>query len=188
MDIKTRYFDWLRELVDDYADPIGNPDRSHSFLLEQLFMTPFEWFVRNDDNREEDGLLLRDQFCDEIGSWHNSPFIFEPCSVLEMMIGLSHRLEFESSGTEIEGTESEWFWRMVQNANLFSYVDSRYLEKYSDAEEEVRRIIETIVNRGYKANGVGGFFPLAHPRRDQRRTELWNQASAYLLENSSIGS
>lgn len=138
-------------------------------------MKRFVWGVPNDDNRTEDGKDLRPEFLSTHDAECSNAWISQACSMLEMLIALSRRLEFESSQDTYH-----WFWTLLENLNLRVYTDSMY-------DDEVEMIVDktliSVIDRRYRSNGVGGLFPLKRPKADQRKTEIWYQMSAYLLEN-----
>lgn len=175
--MRDRYFNFL-------CDFVGN--RAHEFnrLLSELHAMEFYTLIPNDDNRAEDGKELRTRFMDKEGLQHALSFSFlepfDPCSVLEMLIGLSLRLEFETMSSRWEKTPEEWFWILIDNLGLSWCNDSIF-----DKEEVVMKI-QTFLDRHYKHDGNGGLFPLKNPRKDQRRIEIWYQMSAYILENYPI--
>lgn len=175
------YFEWLLRHISSSRN--RNPDRTYRILGSILFSQEFTWDIPMDENRAFDGLALRDAYCDYRGSWEGSSFPFEPCSFLEMMIGLSYRAAFEADGLGIEDSVYGWFWRMASNCGLAGYRDSEFDDQ---SEEHILEIVNRINQRLYMPNGEYGFFPLKHPDRDQRKTELWYQMSAYILENSDI--
>lgn len=182
--LEWQYFQWLYSMIGAVTD--RNPGHSHFMLIEQLHKKTFIWHVPNDDNRGRDGLALRDEFVDQINSWSDCQRPYEPCSMLEMLIGLAKLATFDGDGVGMANTLGDWFWRMLENCGLKQYNDSRYFEDDGRAIEAVDEIIDDIVTRRYHASGFGGLFPLEHPTTDQRKTELWYQLSAYLLENSEV--
>ena len=143
--------------------------------MRQLYVKEFVWLIPNDDNRAEDGKELRYEFINEQGiddvdqEWLNLG-----CSVLEMMIALARRAAFESDDEVVE-----WFWRFIFNLGLTQHTDIAYTSK---TEREVDNVLDTVIFRTYDADGLGGLFPLTHPRQDQRKVELWYQLAAYLSE------
>ena len=94
--------------------------------------------------------------------------------MLEMLIGLSRRLSFET-----DREPREWFWHLLQVLHLDQYDDSRRIP-----EEEVDAILERVIWRTYGHNGDGGLFPLQNPSQDQRNVEIWYQLNEYLLEQA----
>lgn len=170
------YLTWLENEVGvvEYNGPGGTYQR----LLRQLYVTPFEWFVPNDDNRAIDGEELRDEFLSEIGeSRYPANWGSLPCSMLEMLVALSRRISFETD------KPSKWaFWLMIGNLQLLRCEDDRYGKHLDDPE--VTLALRDINRRSYDYSGEGGLFPLKHAEEDQRQVELWYQLSAYLLENN----
>ena len=175
--LDERYLTWLHRKFE--PDTQRNPARSHWLLFADLYQIEFSWFIPNDDNRFYDGLDIRQEFIDkEEGGDVPDIWLAEACSFLEMIVALSYRMAYES-----EFEADFWFWKMIDNLNLRSYVDEKYDD---DAKLLVDETINTVVERTYLADGKGGLFPLAHPGRDQREVELWYQMSQYLMENITI--
>jgi hypothetical protein len=130
--------------------------------------------VPNDDNRAEDGRALRCEWANEEGADVDHDWLSLGCSFLEMLIGLSRRLAFET-----EVVASAWFWHLINNMGLLGYHD-----KSNFAEEDVDDRTSAVIWRTYEYNGNGGLFPLRAPSQDQRQVELWYQLSEYLLQDS----
>jgi len=140
--------------------------------------------VPNDDNRAMDGMDLRDEFL------HQRPTLKIErnwreldCSMLEMLIALAKRADFETDTGALAGGVGGWFWKFMDNVRLSQYTDAVVNDRSLGA---IDRTLETINNRTYKPNGRGGLFPLRRPQHDQRNVELWYQLSAYLLENNYV--
>lgn len=143
--------------------------------MRQLYTKEFVWFIPNDDNRVEDGRELRHEFLDEQEFDDVDPdWMGLGCSMLEMFIGLSRRLAFQ--------TESEprvWFWHLMDTLDLRICND-----KSNYAQKRVDDILSVVIWRNYEPDGRGGLFPLRTPAQDQRRVEIWYQLAAYLLERT----
>jgi hypothetical protein len=171
--LEEQYFVWLYHQVASVR--IKNPARTYWSLIRQLHQKEFDWFVPNDDNRVEDGRDLRYEFI-KANHIHytNSLTKHGLCSMLEMLIGLSRRLSFES-----EGEPLRWFWEMINNLELQDYTDAYYANCDKGI---INRTLDRVIDRTYSPDGRGGLFPLASPFQDQREVEIFYQASAYLLE------
>lgn len=165
------YFQWLYSQVGSVK--VKDQSKTYWELLKQLHKKEFVWVVPNDDNRVEDGRDLRMEFLAEQGiDATDSYWLRMGCSMLELLVGLSRRLAFEADG-EPRG----WFWHMMDNLGLRIYSDARIL-----STDRINEILDRVIWRTYEPDGVGGIFPLKHPKQDQREVELWYQLSAYLLE------
>lgn len=168
------YFTWLYRHIE--LSGTRKPARTHLKLARILFSTEFVWWVANDDNRVSDGVALRDEFIDEERLYDVDPDWMDlGCSVLEMLIGLSRRLQFYG-----EHTPEFWFWDMMKNLGLDTLHDRlRFNPGY------VEEVIERVIWRLYEPDGSGGLFPLKNPVQDQRDVELWYQMNAYLMERNA---
>lgn len=162
----SRYFDFLCDLVDKH--------NMYSELLVVLHRVEFFSLIPNDDNREEDGKQLRKTFIDEEGQHALSQSDYGPCTVLEMLIALAFRLEFETAQSRWEKTTCEWFWILIDNLGLI---------ECGNRTDEIKIKVGIFLNRHYNSDGNGGLFPLKNPKKDQRRVEIWYQMSAYIIEN-----
>ena len=90
------YFEFLLNLVWKEGRQIDG--EKEIFLLRELGVIEFYALIPNDDNRASDGLQLRDNYIDEGGATRALPS--GSCSVLEMLIGLSQRLVFETESSK----------------------------------------------------------------------------------------
>lgn len=167
------YFRWLYKLVGSVTEK--NPARSYWSLLRQLYTTEFVWFVPNDHNRAEDGRDLRLRFVHYSGVSPDREWMDLGCSMLEMLVALSYRVSDET-GHKMKG----WFWRFLENLELAELSDANYGEL---TEEAVSEVVNQVIWRQYDPDGLGGLFPLEHPKEDQREVELWYQMCAYLLDS-----
>ena len=175
---KNDYLNFLKGLVTHVSS------YSYSKLLDYLHTVEFYSLVPNDDNRCADGEQFRNIFIDEVSPTKASSLPSGPCTVLEMLLGLAYRLEFELSGGIHEQTASDWFWVLIENLGLDWYDDVE-LERESSFSD-VNSILEILLERRYSVNGDGGLFPLVHTIKDQRRIEIWYQMSAWVIENYPI--
>ena len=167
------YFQWLVDKVDGHMPPWYD----YSLLLKELHDIPFIWGIDMDKNRASDGERLRWEYMDE----NNIADIFYkdgiPCSVLEMMIGLSERCDTDIMGEAGEKHVSEWFWIMIENLDLLKCKDECFSSEY------VLQQIGRWLDRDFRKNGFGSPFPRHKTRTDQRKVEIWQQMCGYLSEN-----
>lgn len=173
MPLDEAYFVWLYSQVGE----VENKNRSRSYwkLMKFLYEKEFLWLkkIELDANRAQDGKDLRLSFMRETRTKVDEPgWLDMPCSMLEMLIALAWKLEFEGGRTQ-----AFWFWDMIGNLGLLECTDALELD-----ENIVDYILDKMISRQYAENGAGGLFPLKAPDNDQRDVQLWYQAQAYLLE------
>lgn len=177
------YLRWLaRQIHYNYRQTTGD---SYQSLVMALHNKPFVWTVANDDNRVEDGKELRYNFLTdeelrlEFATFGPnleqciSEFREQQCSVLEVLIGLSRRAAFMAAGEP-----GWWAWRLIVNLNLHRMKDPLTIRKV----EVINDVLETLIWRTYRSDGLGGFFPLGFPEANQTKVEIWDQMSAYINE------
>lgn len=168
------YYQWMLEQIDGHIEPFYN----YSLLLNELHSMEFTWAINKDENRAIDGINLRKIYIDEenLSDSYFDPGI--PCSVLEMLIGLSIRCDREIMGQSNVNEAGKWFWIMIDNLDLMVCRDEYFNASY------VRQQIGKWLNRNFDRSGIGSPFPL-HKKRcsDQRNVEIWKQMCGYLTEN-----
>lgn len=138
-------------------------------MLRRLHSKGFVWIVPNDDSRIVDALDLRREF------WNGSPFPRRGVSVLEIVVALSRRLEFNGGGER-----DVWAGQLLKNLGL----DWMYDPITKKKERQIEEILEALIWRTYLSTGTGGFFPLMYAKEDQTKIDIWYQMSAYILENT----
>lgn len=181
----NEYFHFLCDLVWEEDPNILESQRTEkieNILLHELFKMEFVPLIPNDDNRCADGQDIREDYLDNGGGQHGLPLCY--CTVLEMLIALSFRLEFETSQSKWEKSPCKWFWILIDNLGL-NFNENKDLTK-QEYLDKIHHSVTLFVNRGYKSNGEGGLFPLKNPKKDQKKVEIWYQMSAYILENYPI--
>jgi hypothetical protein len=173
------YFQWLYEQV---ADPdFEDQELTYWKVLKILFKKEFVWLVANDENRIQDAYSIRVEFLLEQHLDVDPNWMELGCSVLELMVGLSRRLEFEAS----KGGAHYWFWILMENIGFSTYNDRRrFTRRQLDRIDDT---LDSLIYRTYEPTGLGGFFPLRQARRDQTKVELWYQLNAYILEREPAG-
>lgn len=171
------YFEWLCSFIED-----NNKNRiSYNELLHYLFDTEFVYILDMDENRAYDGVELRYRFGRE--NRISEPIIaceldIRPCSILEMMIALSLRIENNiMDNPDVGNQTSKWFWMMINNLGLSN------MNYYNFDERHVDHVLKIFLDRRYDRNGRGGLVHLQNPRQDLRNVEIWYQWMWYLSEN-----
>jgi hypothetical protein len=175
--VTDAYYSWLCDLIS--ANQHSN--KTYWLLANDLHHHEFNWSVPNDDNRAFEAKNLREQFCEENGIVYIYTDFPPGVSMLELIIGLAYRCE-SIMEDQLDGMKMrDWFWKIMVNVGLDEYADDVYYEMRGQVI--VGEILEKIVNRTYHKDGKGGLFPLKHPKKDQRKVELWYQMNEYLVEN-----
>lgn len=169
--VEMDYLDWLYSKV--ALNVRSTPTTKHYALMRVLHSTEFVWQLSGDDNRAEDGRDLRREFELQAGvSLHS----IEECSILEMFVAFSFRIEFQ---TDISA--KEWFWEFMTNLGLAQYNDGAW-----PGDEPVRYILDEFVWRRYRPNGYGGAFPIRNPEQNQLDVEIWYQFWQYLKDQDRL--
>lgn len=169
------YFNYLVSLIKN------KNSKEFQLLLERLWDKEYYSVLPNDQNREKDGIFLREEF--GIDS-----YTFGPCRVLEMIIGVSRRAEYEVSGTELEKSSRDFFWELINNLGLLKFDN---LSVVMDAQIlELDTILTNWLDRKYKLDGCGGIFPIQKWKQGvdmpQNKVEVWYQMMLYLSKNYKI--
>ena len=171
------YFEWLCERV----EAIGG-EQTYWLLCKDLHNAVFTGLVPHDENREYDGIALRERYFWETQVLDES-FDGEPCTMLEMLVALADRIDFELGDPDDDRCwTARYFWELIGNLGLNAFDDEHYIAR--GGVRRVQEILDVLINRTYDYDGSdGGLFPLAYPERDQREVEIWYQMQAYLQEN-----
>lgn len=168
------------QLWDEYGIWLLNHVRFHkkgySHLMRQLHNTPFIFVLARDENRADDGIVLREEFYREKDIEAGVYDHRDDCSVLEMLVALAIRITDEYIGDPSETHPETIFWEMVYNLGLDVFND-----RYFDADE-VSHILDRWMTRDFLYDGTDSIFPVNRPRRDQRKIEIWSQMNEYLTE------
>ena len=175
MKINVAYFNWLTKIVcnsDEYSN------LSYKKLLTFLDSVEFKWALLLDENRAMDGIDLRYIFAHEKGYQNGVIDKYldnKPCSVLEMLIALSYRVEHTIMDDDSYGNRTgQWFWGMIVNLGLGKMDDKNFDER------KCYIIISKFLNRQYEPNGKGGLFTIEDTKYDMRDIEIWTQCMWYL--------
>lgn len=166
------YFHWLLDIV--MYKEMKRSGRNYSRLLRAMREKQFIWLVDNDVNRAQDGKYLRYTFKEETGI---DGEIKGACNFLEMAVGLSVRMNDVIFEPDPAYKPARWFWMMMENCGLDEYTDDVFDELV------VNKIMDRVLLRRYSKTGKGGFFPIKHPKQDQKEVEIWYQMQQYVMEN-----
>lgn len=170
--INDEYFKWLCELIDSGR---FSKEVSYGKLLAHLHNIEFTWFIPKDDNRANDGIMLRRRFGLARHDLELQTYLQGPCSVLEMMVALAVRCEENiMDDFHLGNRTGQWFWGMIRNLELGSMINSDFDVEYVD------NVVARLLNRQYAPDGRGGLFTVKDYPQDMRTVEIWCQLSWYL--------
>ena len=185
--IFCEYFDWLY----NYTEIEQFSAYSYKSLMDILNCKKFVSLVPHDENRIADGIALREEFVSDTGmnfsdfdesDGFDDLLGNDSCSVLEMIIALAKRMDFEVYDPNEPQVHIGFFVeRMISNLGLDVYDDDSGTD-YEDIDE----ILTTFINRTYDYDGYGGLFPLRDPDEDQRKVEIWAQMMQYMREEGMV--
>lgn len=175
-DLINDYFEWLYSKIDD-----GDQNRTYRKLCMYLFDKDFYYSIPMDDNRYADGISVRYRFgdeCDIPGYLITNEIDVKPCSVFEMMVALSLRMEEDMAYEERYGNRTPfWFHGMLHSLGLSDDYDGRF------NKDRAEHIVDMFLERLYSKDGRGGLFTITNmPDTDMRDVEIWCQANWYLIE------
>lgn len=176
--ISNEYFEWMYHLVSN--DSRAKNKISYRKLLIFLNTVAFSPSMEMDYNRLIDAVDFRYKFANENGYpnlYIKNIFDSNTCSVLEMMIALSYKVEEQITDNYLYGNRTgQWFWSMITSLGLNSMDDKAFDQNYC------KYVLDIFMNRDYSPNGKGGLFTLERPYRDMRTVDIWTQFMWYLEE------
>ena len=173
MDIPENLLNYDSYFV-DLADLVGLDYDLYSDLLMVMYETDFVWALDLDEDRVDDGLLLREELA------VSKPE--KPCSVLEVLIGIARRMDYILSD-DISGDRTRvWFWEMVENLGLKTWTNL-IIWHTPGARFSIQTVLNRWMTRCFEVDGTGSIFPLKYPKYDQRDQTITYQMNAYILEN-----
>ena len=175
VNINKAYFNYLVRYV---------CDRKHHKvdyipLLDTLYGMKFIAVIDRDNNRIADGAALRDEFMSEEDIDRAYMFEFDDMdvSVLEVLLGIARRMEYQiTNGMDVDRT-NERFWLLLRNLDIEKYTADNYKPL------NIREKIDNWMKRKFRKDGFGSIFPLQKPEDDQRKCEIWIQMNRYVWEN-----
>lgn len=173
-DIKKAYFEHLLDMVCDK----DHEKVDYIPLLDLLHSIPFVVVVEMDENRVGDGQFLRKNWLEQEDLYeYLYEFDGEKVSVLEVLIGIAERLEYQVGDIMVGNRISERFWELLRNLDIEKYSAGNY--KPLNIKEKVRNWMA----RKYKKNGVGSIFPLKKCDKNVTVLQIWDQMNLYIMEN-----
>lgn len=175
IDLKKEYFNYLTNLVCDKK----HHKVDYIPLLDNLFGMKFLAILDRDENRIADGDGLRKEFVNENDV--DEAYLYEfddiDVSVLEVLIGIARRMEYQIGNGMDDDHTNERFWLLLANLGIEKYSADNYKPL------NIREKVDIWMKRKFKKDGSGSIFPLQKPAEDQRKCEIWIQMTRYIWEN-----
>ena len=168
MNLKDNYFNWLIRKV--------GADGAYDYnFLWNLHLKKYSYVLPMDANRYEDGINLRYRFAAEEG-YDERVVSVEldnmPCTILEMMVALSLRIEETIMFEDKSNQKGKWFWDMIRSLGINGSLDSY----------EIDEILDKFCKNDYEETGRGGLFYIPETMKNLRNQEIWYQAMLYLRQ------
>ena len=158
-----------------------NASPSYDRLFDALYSIPYTYDHGpngwSESNRAEDGIALRHLYFYETGCRAPLSEHGRFSTVLEMLVGLSIRIETDIMGEPGYDCPWKWFWLMLDNLGISDMTNDKF------DQEVLEENVYTFLNHEYSKDGKGSLFPLSDWRGDQRCLSLWDQANRYMIEN-----
>lgn len=173
-----KYFEFLAGVVLEG----GQSNISKDFLWS-LYEADFRWTVPNDGNRESDGLNLREEYEGRVFSLDRDWTALKnsPASVLEVLIAIARRADYEVAREDDKEFAPCFFWEMVMNLGLEVWSDGYPSSGDMIFANKIK--LDKWLDRRFGKYGKGSIFPLKRLKINQRETEIWYQMMSYLREN-----
>lgn len=188
-------------LVDDYVyylyRIVQNGGENHRKLCIELFKNRF--FItrsapKRDVDREKDGLELRKEWSYEIHKLDNIirdeypgddldyGMYTIPCTMLEMIIGVSKRMSEQLMDEDGEDKTAQYFWEIIGNLGLDCWDDDNFGWETGLAPKNIGKTCEILCKRQYNPDGTGGgMFPMPGILGiNQKKMEIWYQMQEYI--------
>ena len=171
---ERKYRDWLINNVNMVED--------YTYLLRELYDIEFYSLVQYDEDRGMDGLVLRDEWAAE--TRFTGALDFGVANVLEVLIGIAKRIEFQLFGTQYY---DEWdyitiFWHLIDNLGLSGMFGT--LSRY--VFDEIRQNVSHFLDRDYFRHRNCNIFKFDHTPKNLQNLNIWTQMGLYIREKWQI--
>ena len=172
--LETEYYEWLISsvnIIEDYSD-----------LLFELYNIEFYSLMKYDEDRGMDGIALRNEWAYRFG--YKDSLDFGPPSVLEVLIGIAKRIEFQIYGPTYM---YEWdyiriFWELIDNLGLGDMFGALLCDDFDEIRSKVTHWLE----RAYFRSKSGNIFDFKEWPKNIRKLNIWDQMTIYIREKWPI--
>ena len=165
------YRDWLISLVNDRTN-------DYTQLLRELYSIEFYALVNYDEDRGKDGLMLREEWAE--GSRFKGSLDFGVANVLEVLIGIAKRMEFQLFGSRYcdDWDYVDIFWDLIDNLGL-GHV---FGDVSRDVFDEISQNVTHFLNREYFRHKKGNIFVFENSPKNLQNLNIWSQMAIYMRE------
>ncbi len=164
---KPSYLNWLVNLKD-----VGLSE--YFGVCKILHSIPFKYTIYLDEDREADGMELRESYYAEFGDYPIVPFPNQ-ASFLEVLIGMVHMFENWSDLNPDQSTKL--MHTFFINLNIQDLSGKRLT---SEEERYVKSRVNIMMNHEYSADGSnGGLYIVPNTNKDFTRCNLYHQMVEY---------
>jgi hypothetical protein len=172
------YRDWLISLVND-----RRADYTH--LLRELYTIEFYSLIDYDEDRGKDGMMLREEWYDGTESVRGKVSLdFGVANVLEVLIGIAKRMEFQLFGTQYydDCGYINIFWDLIGNLGL----EGIYGDVSRDIFDEIRSKVTHFLDRDYFCHKSCNIFVFENTPKNLKKLNIWTQMAIYFREKWPI--
>ena len=171
------YVTWLVDKMNIVSD------RNYGMLLRELYRIEFYSIIPYDEDRGADGLELRGSWADEMG--YDGPVSFGPPRVLEVLIGIALRIEFQLFGSKYA---ADWdykrvFWDLINNLELLEMDGVLTREDY----RKIGDTIEGFLGKSVTCDVFPNIYRFCVTPENLRKKNLWDQMHLYIAEKWPSG-
>lgn len=171
------YFDWLTNKIFRTQE-----DKAlYNSLSMVLFTTKFVYILPMDENRNIDGVSLREEYFSETGRSVEYELMNGRASVLEVLVTLARYCDRVMC---ISFDDFTWYWYslMLKNLKIDKFTDWKITNDPYSLNEIAARL-NIFLMRLYERDGDGGnIFIVKNPPEDMRIIDIATQMGWYLRE------
>lgn len=160
------YVTWLYNYMRIFDHP------GCAYILDILLSIPFRYLIILDRNTEFYGLELRNQFTSATGE--QATFVDCPCSLLEALIAIAQRIQWNIFWDPDEDRAYQWFWVMIDNLGLTDCTDV----------DQISVICNRLLDRTYNPDGLGALCgQIPNSTVDIREVPFYAQCEQWIVRN-----
>ena len=167
-----------QEYIRWICDQLGLRVTKWRGMISTLNKIPYRWSIDTDENRAVEGINLRNDYFKERG-FNRVDTDSRDCTVLEMLVSLANRLNFDYVGYPGDEKNGRIFIDFCKNLGIVS-AESNENQCYSGDFEDISENIDRWLDGNFEENGEGS--PFYTPSEDINLSNLsvWSAALGWL--------